>query len=188
MFINISLKALVFTCTFNNFFVCFFKCCVSCHKVVRAHVMIRCTTNIGVGSGHIWTITVGEQINEGRWANMIVSSYAPPAITNVTCEADMGLLETSGNNSVMIYGSNFGPSNQNNFISANYVNTKLQSLDMSLVSVVYTAVRCKVQVDCCFMYIYWVCIPCFTFDYIKRLHSGNIARERTVLDRTRVRI
>lgn len=106
--------------------------------------MIRCTTNVGVGLNHVWSIVVGGQVPQGTSANSVISSYASPSVIRVTADTASGMFSTAGGEWALVSGFNFGPADSTNLISALYTNRKLSALGMSLVSDDYEAEDCEV--------------------------------------------
>ena len=51
-------------------------------KVVIAQTTIQCKTQAGIGAGHSWTITRGDQ--QAANASTFLTSYAVPSITDIS--------------------------------------------------------------------------------------------------------
>ena len=65
--------------------------------------VITCSTAAGVGTGHVWTVSVGSQTIT---ASSQKSDYGLPVISGVV---ETGPMPTLGGASVVLQGSNFGP-------------------------------------------------------------------------------
>ena len=87
-------------------------------SVSVAHVTIRCLTSAGVGSGLVWSVSIGGQVSGlcsdvSTYAVNISSSYGAPVLSSVTVvdspDAPAGMLQTEGGSVVHLYGRNFGP-------------------------------------------------------------------------------
>ena len=95
-------------------------------SVTTADTEVQCSSPIGVGAGHGWSITIGDQTDTDA---SITTSFTRPAITNLKIDPDSGLdgdtltMATAGSTVVTILGTNFGPQDANNAVSAEYVTT-----------------------------------------------------------------
>ena len=86
-------------------------------SVSVAHVTIRCLTSAGVGSGLVWSVSIGGQVSGlcsdvSTYAVNISSSYGAPVLSSVTVvdspDAPAGMLQTEGGSVVAVHGSNLG--------------------------------------------------------------------------------
>lgn len=71
-------------------------------SVTTAHVVVTCSSTVGVGRGLTFVITVGLQSSA---AFTTTYAYAAPVITAIFAQ----LLQTLGGDAIVVSGSNFGP-------------------------------------------------------------------------------
>lgn len=75
----------------------------TCSSCSSPNTQLHCSTAVGFGANHMWTVTIGGQ----TVVTPSNSSYSPPAISS-TLQPTLGFL-TSGGSPVTLTGTNFGP-------------------------------------------------------------------------------
>ena len=76
-------------------------------KIVEVNTVIQCTSVKGVGTSHVWNITVSAPgTSEWTVESSETTSYHPPTVMSVHNATNM---PTAGGMSVTVFGSNFGP-------------------------------------------------------------------------------
>eukprot|EP00808_Paulinella_micropora_P022933 g26443.t1 len=107
-------------------------------NVTIAHTQIRCRTVAGMGTAHVWYVTVAGQKDVLEYA---VANYQKPSITSLGWEPSEGVrnlanFSTLGGQTIFINGQNFGFPSAN--VSASYSKT------YSNMQAVYTALNCTI--------------------------------------------
>ena len=84
--------------------------------VTVAHHEMRCLSAAGVGSRHVWSVSVGGQVSsvcDDSSVAAVTSGYGSPWIAEVavlaTADSPAGSLQTEGGSVVVLRGGNFGP-------------------------------------------------------------------------------
>ena len=114
---------------------------VTC-SVSTGHTAVTCPTLAGVGSNHVWTVTVGGQASTETG---VISSYAAPQVTAVT--PDSGL-STQGTDTITIAGLGFGPVDASNTVTATYRNTALSGYAAGPFSASGCSVQSQTAIHC----------------------------------------
>ena len=85
-------------------------------EVTVAHLEMRCLSAAGVGSRHVWSVSVGGQVSsvcDDSSVAAVTSGYGSPWIAEVavlaTADSPAGFLQTEGGSVVVLRGGNFGP-------------------------------------------------------------------------------
>ena len=105
------------------------------------HTQVKCPTEPGVGTDHLWTLHVGGQASPAF--STTTTSYTAPVISSLTTANGLTELETAGGDVVTLTGTSFGPVNSLNTVSATYSNAALSNLAGST----FTASGCNVTAD-----------------------------------------
>jgi hypothetical protein len=121
-------------------------------NLTEAHTTVVCAVSAGVGEGHTWLLSAGNQT--GAAPLSATTRYASPTFSSIALMGgggggDVLKLDTRGGANVTLVGANFGPVTSNNVVSAAYQIPDLdaaQRTELGLAGDAYSAVSCAVTV------------------------------------------
>lgn len=108
----------------------------SCTILIE-HTRIRCETVAGVGAGHTWQITVGQQSG----TSSDTTAYAPPSISSLV-PSSVDALATSDVVEIQVNGENFGPSLDDSAVVFKRENPDLSFTMSCVMSIAHTRLTC----------------------------------------------